>query len=770
MIRQHTKYGLLTRLAAVTLLFFGLTTTAPGQTSRIDNLNKALASAKDTARPFLLNKIAGEIIDSIEAFPPNQKDSLLHVAESHVSEAEVLSRQLKYNSGIGISLYLSGAAKVTRALRNLDQAINDYTNALSYLKAGNERVYLANCFYRIALGCHFIGRLDSSIVYYDSAINSFLQLKDTQTATLGMIWQGHDYFDKGDYRNAYIFGTKALSAALKTRDTTLIIFANQQFEGLFLNAGLPERAIDYLHTIVRLHPLTMPVDGKTTLPYFMPWALWTAGEAYLKLNEVDSAVYLSQFIPKDTTDGDSYRFYGQLYTALHEDDRAIKDFAKGFELKREIGHGIGLSGSANELAQIYLKKKDFRSAMYYANFSLGISDKIHAMLEKRNAVGILSDIYSQTGNYKKAYYYGQMYKTLNDSLASEQDRKKLILDLTENQLNDQRKQSLLLSQENQLKQQQLHNETLLKNFFIAGAVVFLLIAAIIFRNYRQKQKANSILEQQKNEIQFTLSELKSAQSQLIQAEKMASLGEMTAGIAHEIQNPLNFVNNFSEVNVELSEELKDEFNKADLPSEVKSNLEPLIDTILGNQEKIVHHGKRADSIVKSMLAHSRTSTGQKTATDLNALVDEWLRLSYNGMRAKEKSFQCNTQTDFDPGVGKIDIVPQDIGRVLLNLFNNAFYAVNERKKLQNENYDPLVFVSTKRTDGHLSIKARDNGSGIPEKVLDKIFQPFFTTKPTGQGTGLGLSLSYDIIKAYGGEIKVETKEGAFTEFVVELPT
>jgi signal transduction histidine kinase len=271
------------------------------------------------------------------------------------------------------------------------------------------------------------------------------------------------------------------------------------------------------------------------------------------------------------------------------------------------------------------------------------------------------------------------------------------------------------------------------------------------------------------QLNESLMNLRTTQNQLIHSEKMASLGELTAGIAHEIQNPLNFVNNFSEVNVELSEELKDELQKANLPSEVKLNLEPLIETILGNQEKIVHHGKRADSIVKSMLAHSRTSTGHTTATEINALVDEYLRLSYNGMRAKERSFQCSMQTDFDPGAGNINIVAQDIGRVLLNLFSNAFYAVFERKKLNEAGYDPLASVSTKRTTAQLIIKIRDNGSGIPEKVKDKIFQPFFTTKPTGQGTGLGLSLSYDIIKAHGGDINVETKEGEFTEFVVELP-
>src|SRR6185369_6704347 len=252
-------------------------------------------------------------------------------------------------------------------------------------------------------------------------------------------------------------------------------------------------------------------------------------------------------------------------------------------------------------------------------------------------------------------------------------------------------------------------------------------------------------------------------NQLIQSEKMASLGELTAGIAHEIQNPLNFVNNFSEVNEELIKELKGEADKGNL-EEVKA----IANDIAFNSEKINHHGKRADTIVKGMLQHSRSSSGQKEPTDINALADEYLRLAYHGLRAKDKSFNTDIKTDFDNNIGKINIIPQDIGRVVLNLINNAFYAVDEKKKQNQNGYEPTVSVSTKKVNEKVEIKVRDNGNGIPQKVLDKIFQPFFTTKPTGQGTGLGLSLSYDIVKAHGGEIKVNTKENEGTEFTIVL--
>jgi signal transduction histidine kinase len=272
------------------------------------------------------------------------------------------------------------------------------------------------------------------------------------------------------------------------------------------------------------------------------------------------------------------------------------------------------------------------------------------------------------------------------------------------------------------------------------------------------------------------SELKSTQSQLIQSEKMASLGELTAGIAHEIQNPLNFVNNFSEVNSELIDELSEEVDKGNL-DEVKA----IAKDIKENEQKINHHGKRADAIVKGMLQHSRTSSGVKEPTDINALADEYLRLSYHGLRAKDKSFNADFKTEFDETLPKINVIPQDIGRVLLNLINNAFYAVSEARSTKREagskDYKPEVIVSTKKNEKSIEIRVKDNGGGIPQNIVDKIFQPFFTTKPTGSGTGLGLSLSYDIVKAHGGEIKVNSNEGEArpddpvgrgTEFIIQL--
>jgi len=284
------------------------------------------------------------------------------------------------------------------------------------------------------------------------------------------------------------------------------------------------------------------------------------------------------------------------------------------------------------------------------------------------------------------------------------------------------------------------------------------------------EKKRADVEQANTALKKSLEELRSAQAQLIQSEKMASLGDLTAGIAHEIQNPLNFVNNFSEVNTELAEELNDEIESGNM-EEAKDIARDIIE----NERKISHHGKRAEAIVKGMLQHSRTSTGKKESIDINALVDEYLRLAYHGLRAKDKSFNADFNLETDENMPKIKVIPQDIGRALLNLINNGFYSVDKKAKKGIEGYKPTVTLSinnikTPSFPMMIEIQVKDNGEGIRDEIKEKIFQPFFTTKPTGSGTGLGLSLSYDIIKAHGGELKVDTKINEGTTFKITLPT
>jgi signal transduction histidine kinase len=398
------------------------------------------------------------------------------------------------------------------------------------------------------------------------------------------------------------------------------------------------------------------------------------------------------------------------------------------------------------IAALFQKSGSGDSCLSYAKKALSLAQKGSFTNQVLEAATFLTNYYSVTHNIDSAFAYQSAALAARDSLFSQEKQQEF--------------QRLMINEatrQQQLVQDQLKYKNKVQLFaFLAGFALLIVVTSIVWRNYLQQRKA-------KTKIEEAYSQLKSTQSQLIQSEKMASLGELTAGIAHEIQNPLNFVNNFSEVNKEIIDEASQEVDKGNIV-EVKN----MLNDIRENEEKINHHGKRADAIVKSMLQHSRASSGKKEPTDINALADEYLRLSYHGLRAKDKDFNATIETDFDESIGEIEVVPQDIGRVLLNLYNNAFYAVSARQKAEGESFKPIVKIQTRKVDSKVEVVVKDNGNGIPQNVVNKIFQPFFTTKPTGQGTGLGLSLSYDIIKAHGGEIKVQSKEGEGAEFIIQL--
>ena len=488
------------------------------------------------------------------------------------------------------------------------------------------------------------------------------------------------------------------------------------------------------------------------------------GQAYLDLNLDSSYHYLSKCYDATmhnkvwhpfalTMLGDCLFRRGDYETSFNYVRESIAGAAANGDYVTQVEACVAISG-------FYKKIQQHDSAIYYANKGLVAANTIAYGLGIYKNSKLLAEEYEQS-NIEKALYYRKIYDSINEKMFGA----KKVQDLQRTLAEEQRRQQLI-------KQEQIEKQTRLKQYgFIAGLAIMLLIAFFLYRNNLSRRRANELLlhknveiELQKKNVEQTLTELKSTQAQLIQSEKMASLGELTAGIAHEIQNPLNYVNNFSDINKELLEELKDEAEKGNL-----EDVKAIASDVISNEEKINHHGKRADAIVKGMLQHSRSSTGEKEAADINKLADEYLRLSYQGMRAKDNSFNTEIKTEFDETIGKINIVPQDIGRVLLNLYNNAFYAVNERQKVDGVGYKPAVSVTTKKVNGRIEISVADNGSGIPKKIKEKIFQPFFTTKPTGSGTGLGLSLSYDIVKAHGGELKVETKEGESSEFIIVLP-
>ena len=456
--------------------------------------------------------------------------------------------------------------------------------------------------------------------------------------------------------------------------------------------------------------------------------------------------------------------FARTYEKLNDPTKAKSYFRRAIKVLNEEGNYKDLANVNTYYGHFQLAGGAVDSAIYFAKQAYSLTLQGKYQKEEYESYLLLANAFEKKANVPEALKYLKSAMELKEKIYGK---------VKQRQIEGLKFLEELKKEEDRQKEEKYNSQIRIYVLAIL-LVVFLLFMAVLYRNNNQKQKANIILE-------ATLSDLKSTQSQLIQSEKMASLGKLTAGIAHEIQNPLNFVNNFSEISNELVDEMKEEQAAGNwqLATEIA-------DDIKQNLEKINHHGKRAADIVKGMLQHSRTSNGVKEPTDINALADEYLRLAYHGLRAKDKSFNAEFKTDFDPTLPKINVIPQDIGRVLLNLINNAFYAVDKRAKsndpltpkgeLKNDQniYRPTVTVSTsssKSPSGDLGVRVvvKDNGDGIPPVIIDKIFQPFFTTKPTGQGTGLGLSLSYDIVKAHGGELKVETKEGEGSEFIMQLP-
>ena len=523
---------------------------------------------------------------------------------------------------------------------------------------------------------------------------------------------------------------------------------------------------DNLKSIVFLNRARAIDETVQHTPHDLYWKIYIefwSGLTYTYLNKLDSADFFLQKAYNDAfapgfTDLYSTRptilmFYGNLFFKKGNYEKAFNYLHRSLETYDVYHDPVGTADACTSIAGFFKQMNKPDSVINYAKKGLDAALQFNYKSGILTNSRLLADQY-QTKDIRQAHYYLKLELATNDSLYGAKKILELQKTLSEEQQRQQQIEEEQTKKQNRLKQ----------NGFLVGLGVLFIIAFILFRNNLQKKKANFLLQQQKEKVESTLSELRTTQSQLIQSEKMASLGELTAGIAHEIQNPLNFVNNFSEVNKELLVEMKDEMQKGNY-DEAKE----IVDDVIGNEEKINHHGKRADAIVKGMLQHSRSSSGVKEPTDINALADEYLRLAYHGLRAKDNSFNATMKTDFDNHIGNVNIVPQDIGRVLLNLYNNAFYAVSEKKKQQGEGYEPTVSVSTKKINDKVKLRVKDNGNGIPQKVVDKIFQPFFTTKPTGQGTGLGLSLSYDVIKAHSGEIKIETKEEEGSEFIISLP-
>jgi len=512
-------------------------------------------------------------------------------------------------------------------------------------------------------------------------------------------------------------------------------------------SGDYSKALQYHYAVRKLNEI-LNDDALTSLSFL------NMGEAFFGLGQLDSAeasfdqsIYYSDISGYKKYKGLTLYDIGRIYETRNNKEGAKKYYRLSIKTNIETESPDFEGTGYQALADIAKTEGDVDSLFYFSRQALNIYQTINDTLGLISANSSLSAAFDISRQTDSAYHYLKTAIALKDGLNKEGRIKSF-------QLAGFNEQMKLEEQ----KAEQLRTITTIRTWsFIAGIAVLLFVSSMIYRNYRRQRKDKHTIEQ-------AYAELKSTQSQLIQSEKMASLGELTAGIAHEIQNPLNFVNNFSDVNSELLEELKIEAEKGNL-----GGVKAIASDLVSNEQKINHHGKRADAIVKGMLQHSRTGSGAKEPSDINRLADEYVRLAYQGFRARDKSFNATFSTEFDNGLDKVNIIPQEIGRVILNLINNAFYAVNERAKQGVPGYEPTVIVGTRRLQNRIEISVKDNGNGISPSIKDKIFQPFFTTKPAGQGTGLGLSLSYDIVKAHGGELKVETKEGEGSEFIIRLP-
>ena len=586
---------------------------------------------------------------------------------------------------------------------------------------------------------------DTSLIMANEALASSQELNFKRGEIHALVVLCVLYREKGDLPYALELGLKALKIAEEERLAYEQVYCLIRIAVVYIAVKDIPEGIAYLKKADDILKNNYDDFQWTVVQFFL-------GDAYDQLNDLDAAEKQAKIIEEKQGLDPLWviiyrRMQANIAVKRNNLPLAIKYYHESNEAAIAQSEFREAATVVNGMALAFKKMGKTDSAIFYAKQGL----KLGQMLSYRNRIlaasSLLAELYAEK-DPKKAVKYYQIASASKDSLYGVQKVLKLQSSTMKEQERLADEEAARIAYQNKIRQRTL----------VGSVAAFLGIALILYRNNRQKQKANKILE-------TTLVNLKTTQSQLIQAEKMASLGELTAGIAHEIQNPLNFINNFSEVNTELVDELKSELTVGNTHSAIE-----IADDIKENEKKINHHGKRADAIVKGMLQHSGASAGQKEMADINALCDEYLRLAYHGLRAKDKSFNAKLETNFDNSIDKINIVPQDMGRALLNLYNNAFYIVSEKQKENLNGYEPTVSVSTKKIKGKVEIRVADNGNGIPQKILDKIFQPFFTTKPTGQGTGLGLSLAYDIVKANGGEIKVQTKEGEGSEFIIQLPS
>jgi signal transduction histidine kinase len=683
-----------------------------------------------------------------------ETDSLLHL----LTKESVDTARVDLMNKLAVAYFNTSPEKAMKFgtdAKTLAEATG-YTNGLAYALKNIGIVYYLQADYI------------QTLTYWNESLKEFENANDKKGTANILSNLGAVYSNEGDDAKALDYYLKALKYAEETNDTLrLVTVLNNIGSVYFNNVSKRDTALNYYLRALPMCEILGDDDAIGTITANL-------GEIYLDKNKDTLALQYFQRSAKAYANSKNLPYslndIAKVYEKRKDYATALKYHQQALDISTKLSARLELSQSYQGLANVYIQQKNIPQALEAYKSAESIAKEIAANYELEKIYKGLSDTYAALKDFPNAYKYQSLLTNIKDTLYNGEKDKKLAFLQFNFEIQKKQTEIDLLTKDKTLKDLDLKTQTTVRNSLIAVLSLVLLLAFILFRNYRIKDRTNALLDSQKKELEKTLAELKTTQTQLIQSEKMASLGELTAGIAHEIQNPLNFVNNFSDVSGELLDEMKEEMANGNVHEATG-----IADEIQRNLDKILYHGRRADAIVKGMLQHSRTSIAKKEPTDINGLADEYLRLSFHGLRAKDKSFNTEIKTSFDKNINKINIVPQDVGRVLLNLFTNAFYAVNEKKRKQGEKFKPEISVQTKKINnspgnGSIEIKVEDNGSGIPQNIIDKIFQPFFTTKPAGQGTGLGLSLAYDIItKEHNGSIKVESKEGEGTRFIIILP-
>jgi C4-dicarboxylate-specific signal transduction histidine kinase len=638
-------------------------------------------------------------------------------------------------------------------------------------------------------------KYEEAIETYQNAFLIYKKLGKRKEEATTLINIGNVFNAKGIYAEALNYYYKALPVEEEIQDIEGICFALNNIAAIFYFQKNYKEALSFNLKALEKRKESNDKIGETA-------SLNNVGAVYFSLEKYDSArayyeetLRLSREIGRKQGESNALNNIGEIYAKQGRFKEALDNYEKSLQIERELKSKQGEAYILNNIALIYYAQSQYLKSIDYLQQAL----KNTMPAEAQESYRLLSNNYEKIGDAKAALKYFRLYVQYKDSLFNIESIKKIaeIKEIYEKEKSE--KQIELLKRDNDIAR--LENEKW-RNTFIGLFGVFVIIGLFVSYRYNAKRRAEKLLQEKnaaleektklveektaqlakaydelatsKSEVERknvalekTLADLNATQQQLVQQEKLAALGELVAGVAHEIQNPLNFVNNFAELSSELCAEIADELKKTNVDF---ANIEALLADVESNLQKVSHHGKRASAIVKSMLEHSRKSSSEKEPTDLNALLHQYLKLTYQSYRMNHRGFNAQITTRFDDAVGHVAVMPREVSQVFVNIFNNAFYAMHEKVPVAQNGYMPELHVQTKKRDDKIEIRIRDNGVGISDDVKRKIFQPFFTTKKSGEGTGLGLSISNDVVKAHGGSISVESSEGEFAEFVITLPT